>query len=100
MTELEQARARGERFRAWYERDGLREAFDHIRASYADRVTQLDPLDRDIGDKARILTTARKVVDQVEAAVVAIMAEGAVALDRIEHTKKLDALSKSKRRFL
>lgn len=100
MSDLDQLRARGDRFRLWYEQDGLKAAVDNLRAVYADRVTQLDPQDRDFADKARTLAMARKVVDQVEAQIIAFMGEGKVAKAELEHIKKVEKLNPRKRRFL
>lgn len=100
MSDLDQLRARGDRFRTFYERDGLKGAIDNLRAVYADRVTQLDPHDRDFGEKAKVLALARKVVDQVESAIIAAMGEGKVAANDIAHIRKLEELNPRKRRFL
>lgn len=100
MTDLAALRARGERFRVFYEQDGLKDAVNNLRAVYAERVTQLDPHDRDFGDKAKTLAIARRVVDQVEAAIITFMGEGKVAKAELEHMKKLDEMNPKKRRFL
>lgn len=100
MSDLDHIRARGDRFRLWYEQDGLRDAFEGLKALYAARVTQLDPHAADFAEKAKTLALARKAVEQVEAAVVTVMAEGSVAANEVEHIKKLEAINPRKRRFL
>lgn len=100
MSDLDALRARGDRFRLWYEQDGLKEAIGNLRAIYAERVTQLDPNDRDFADKAKMLAMGRKVVDQVDGAIIAFMSEGKVAKADLDHIKKIEAISPRKRRFL
>lgn len=97
---LDQQRARAERFRSWYETDGLKDRFDELKHAYAERVTQLDPTSPGFAKQAEMLTLARKAVDEVEGFVKAVMNDGAVAARKAEHIQRIEKMNPHKRRFL
>lgn len=96
----EQAKARAQRFALWMEQDGLKAAIDGIAQAYIARIAKLDPTDSEFAAKAKVLSIAAKVVEQVEGHIKAAIAEGAVAEAEIDRLQKLAKLTKEQRRWL
>lgn len=96
----EQRRARADRFRLWWQQDGMAAAVEGIAAAYIARISGLDPTDRDFADKAKVLCIAAKVVKQVESQIIAVMADGAMAADEVARLERMKELRPGKKRWL
>lgn len=96
----EQAKARAQRFAQWMEQDGLKDAIDGIAQAYIARIAKLDPTDSEFATKAKVLSIAAKVVEQVESHIKSAIADGAVAAQELDRLEKLSKLTKEQRRWL
>ena len=96
----DQRRARAERFRLWWEQDGMGAAVGELAAAYIARMAGLDATDKDFADKAKVLSIAAKVVKQVEAQVKAVVADGTLAADEIARLERMKELRPSAKRWL
>lgn len=96
----DERRARAQRFEAWMERDGLGEGLAEIRSAYITRIAALDPTDSDFANKAKVLTIAARVVDQVAAQIQAVIGDGAVAIEQIARMERDKALSPERKRWI
>ena len=96
----EQRRARAERFRLWWEQDGMGEAVGELAAAYIARMASLEPQDREFADKAKVLSIAARVVKQVEAQIMAVVTDGKMAAAEITRLERIKELRPSAKRWL
>jgi hypothetical protein len=89
---------RGRRWTTFYREDGgLNDILEAIGQTYIARMSQVEPWET---DKLSKLAMANKIVGELDGCIRKIMADGEIAHNAIEHTKKIEKLPYAKRRFL
>lgn len=83
--DLKAVQARAERFKRWYEDDGLKDAFDSIERQYFEAFKRLKPSDDDGRFK---LQTATRIIEDVRTHVVQMMTDGKIAKNEIDRLKR------------
>lgn len=96
----EERRARAERFRLWWEQDGMADAVQEVATAYLERMAALEPHEPGFEGKARVLAIGARVVKQVEAQIMAVLLDGALAAKEIERMERDKAFTPQKRRWI
>lgn len=97
MNDEARIAARGQALRRLYEEEGgVGEILQALSTEYLNRLSAVEPWET---DKLAKLAIARKVVEQVDNALKAIMADGVVADRARESARKIEAIPIRRRRW-